>query len=143
MNQKIRCANRDCRRLFLPNPRVKSHRYCAKEDCQRVRKRNWQRNKMKNDPKYQEDQQGSQQCWMEQTPDYWRNYRNQHPVYVKRNRFLQKERDRKRRNRNLAKMDALTKKSLVKTGSYYIISDQQDLAKMDALSHKYLLIPAD
>ena len=96
---------------------------------------------MKDDPKYQENQQDSQQCWMEQNPDYWRNYRNQHPEYVKRNRFLQKDRDQKRCNRNLAKMDALTKKSHVKAGSYYIISEQEDLAKMDALSHKYLLIP--
>ena len=141
MNQKIRCANRDCRCLFLPNPRVKNHRYCRKEDCQRARKRHWQRQKMKDDHKYQEDQQDSQQCWMEQNPDYWRNYRNQHPEYVKRNRFLQKDRDQKRCNRNLAKMDALTKESHVKAGSYYIISDQQDLAKMDASSHKYLLIP--
>lgn len=109
MNQKIRCANRDCRCFFLPNPRVKNHRYCGKKDCQRARKKHWQRQKMKDDPKYQEDQQDSQQCWMEQNPGYWCNYRNEHPEYVKRNRLLQKNRDQKRCKRNLAKMDALTK----------------------------------
>ena len=43
MNQKIRCANPNCRRLFLPDPRVKGQRYCNKKACQRVRKRQWQR----------------------------------------------------------------------------------------------------
>ena len=43
MSQKIRCANRKCRRLLLPDPRVKNHRYCDKEGCQRIRRNRWQR----------------------------------------------------------------------------------------------------
>ena len=41
--------------------------------------------------------------------------------YVKRNRFLQRERDRRRRRRNHAKIDASEQISLVKPGSYYLI----------------------
>ena len=142
MKQKIRCANRECRCLFIPNPRVKNHRYCNKEYCQRVKRRHRQRKKMKNDPQYQADQRESQQCWIEQNPDYWERYRNKHPEYVKRNRLLQKQRDQKRRSKNLAKMDALSQKSVVKTGRYYLIPDTADLAKMDAKNHnKYLLVP--
>ena len=141
MNQKIRCANRKCRRLFLPDPRVKNHRYCAREGCQRVRRNRWQRQKMKNDLQYRKDQQESQQCWTEQNSDYWQRYRDQHPEYVEQNRLLQRERDQRRRSDNLAKMDASNPKSHVKAGSYYLIPGTADLAKMDALSHKYLLIP--
>jgi len=141
MKRKIRCANRDCRRLFIPNSRVKNHQYCDRKDCQHVRRRRWQRQKMKDDPQYQADQREGQQCWIEQNRDYWQRYRNQHWQYVERNRFLQKERDQKRRSENLAKMDSLTRKSLVKAGSYYLIPDQEDLAKMYSLSHKYLVIP--
>jgi hypothetical protein len=140
MNQKIRCANPQCRRLFDPNPRVKNHRYCDKKDCQRARKRRWQRQKMKDDPDYRDDHRDGQQSWIEKNRDYWRQYRALHPDYVKRNRLLQRERDRKRQN--LAKMDELEQISLVKPGSYYLIPAKGDLAKMDTLSQKYFLIPS-
>lgn len=141
MGQKIRCANSDCRRLFLPNPRVKNHRYCDKKDCQRARKTRWQRQKMKADPLYQKDQRDAQQCWMEQNPHYWRRYRSQHPEYGKRNRLLQRERDRKRRIYNLAKMDVSESISLIEPGPYYVIFAKEDLAKMDTLQPRYYLIP--
>ena len=140
MNQMIRCANAACRRLFLPNPHVKNHRYCSKKDCQRVRRRHWQRHKMKNDPDYRDNHRDGQQSWVERNRDYWRRYRALHPDYVKRNRLLQRERDRKRRN--LAKMDASEQISPLKPGSYYLIPAKGDLAKMDVLSQKYFLIPS-
>lgn len=142
MNDMIRCANPSCRRLFLPNPRVKTQRYCARKDCQRVRKRLWQREKMRSDPDYQENQRDCQRRWRKQNPDYWRQYRMGNPQYVERNRLLQRKRDEKRRGRNLAKMDALERVSLLESGTYYVIPDGVDLAKMDALWRKFLLIPA-
>jgi hypothetical protein len=140
MGQKIRCANPDCRRPFVPDPRVKNQRYCGKEECRRLRKRHWQREKMKTDPEYRQDQQESQQCWLEQNRDYWRRYRAKHPAYVKRNRLLQKGRDHRRRSR-LAKMDASNLIYPVSPGSYYLIPAKENLAKMDPLSPKYFLIP--
>ena len=142
MSQKIRCANPTCRRLFLPNPHVHNHQYCNREDCQRVRKRRWQRQKMKNDPEYRDNQHDAQQCWIEQNRDYWRRYRDQHPEYVKRNRLLQRERDRRRRIRDLAKMDASDEISLIKPGSYYLIPAKANLVKMDTSSQRYFLIPS-
>jgi hypothetical protein len=139
MNQKIRCTNPHCRRLFLPHPRVKNQRYCEKKDCQRFRKRRWQCQKMKDDPDYHQNQRDSQQNWIEKNPDYWKRYRSRHPEYVQRNRMLQKERDRKRR---LAKMDASREIYPVTAGSYYLIPAKADLAKKDALLQKYILFPA-
>ena len=139
MNQMIRCVNPACRRLFIPNSHVHNHRYCSKKDCQRVRKRHWQRQKMKDDRDYRLDHRDSQQNWIKENPDYWRRYRSQHPEYVARNRLLQRERDTRRRN--LAKMDASEKVSFVKPGTYYLFPTRSDLAKMDTSSHKYLLLP--
>jgi hypothetical protein len=98
---------------------------------------------MRNDPDYRDNQRNSQQSWIEQNRDYWRRYRNLHPNYVKRNRLLQKDRDRKRRLRHLAKMDASKQISLFNPGSYYLISAKGNLAKMDALMHEVVLIPTD
>ena len=142
MIQMIRCANSACRHLFLPNPHVKNHRYCNSKDCQRVRKRLWQREKMKTDPDYRLDHRDSQQGWIKENPHYWRQYRSEHPEYVTRNRLLQRERDTRRRSRNLAKMDASKQTSFIKPGTYYLFPAKSELAKMDPSSHKYLLIPS-
>lgn len=141
MTQKIRCANPNCRRPFVPDPRVKNHRYCSRKECRRLRKRRWQSEKMKTDPDYRKNQQESHQCWIEQNRDYYRRYRAKNPQYVTRNRLLQKLRDQKRRDRSLAKMD--TSKSLypVIPGYYHLIPAKGDLAKMDSISPQYLLIP--
>jgi hypothetical protein len=132
MSQKIRCANPNCRKLFLTDSRVKGQRYCSKKTCQRLRKRQWQRQKIKNDPDYRDNQRDAQLCWVGQNRDYWRRYREQHPGYVKRNRLLQKARDRRRRRLpDLAKMDSSIDISYVKPVSYYLISAKSNLVKMD------------
>ncbi len=142
MNKRIRCANADCRCRFTPNPRIKNHRYCSKDGCQRVRKKLWQRRKMANDPDYHKNQKDGQESWQARNADYWRKYRSDHPEYVERNRLLQKNRDKKRRLARLAKMDASKSELSIKSGCYYIFPVQKvDLAKMDASGQKIYLIP--
>ena len=142
MNKKIRCANADCRRRFTPVFRIKNQRYCNNEECQRVRKKLWQRRKVKTDIDYQKNQKECQKSWQERNPDYWKNYRSCHPEYVERNRRLQKNRDKKRHLKRLAKMDALKSEISIKAGCYYVFPIQKmDLAKMDASAQKIYLIP--
>jgi hypothetical protein len=64
-----------------------------------------------------------------------------HPLYVERNRLLQRRRDRKCQVQNLAKMDVLKRVSLLESGIYYLIPEGSDLAKMDALNRRFILIP--
>jgi hypothetical protein len=92
---------------------------------------------METDPDYQDNQRRCQKQWVEAHRQYWREYRRTHTEYVLRNRVLQKGRDHVRR---LAKMDASTPASFVKSGIYYLIPERRDLAKMDALTQKILLI---
>jgi hypothetical protein len=48
MRGRIRCAHCSC--LFFPDPRVKNQRYCSSKECQRARKRLWQKEKLAHDP---------------------------------------------------------------------------------------------
>lgn len=102
--EEKRCAHCGCP-LDL-NPRVKNQRYCEKKECQRARKRLWQKAKMATDPDYRANQQECNRAWRGRNRDYWRNYRKNHPRYVERNRLLQKA----RRHRRVAKMDAFARK---------------------------------
>jgi hypothetical protein len=95
---------------------------------------------MKTDPDYRHNQKESQKKWRQDNPDYWRKYRKNHPKYRVHNRRKQKERDAKRREKRLAKMDALAPLNNIKTGSYYLIPVSEDLAKMDALKQEIYII---
>jgi hypothetical protein len=136
MEQK-RCAHCGCP-LDL-NSRAKNQRYCGKKECQRARKRSWQKNKMATDPDYRANQQECNKAWRNRNPDYWRNYRRNHPQYAQRNRLLQKAR-RSRQGSGVAKMDASETDSFVRTGTYWLIPED-GVAKMDAFARKVVLVP--
>ena len=85
--EEKRCAHCGC--LLDLNPRSKNQRYCGKKECQRARKRAWQKNKMATDPDYRANQRECNKAWQEKNRHYWRNYRKNHPEYAERNRLLQ------------------------------------------------------
>ena len=140
MKPKYRCAH--CRRLFVPNPRLKEQGYCRRNGCQRARKKLWQRRKMAQDADYRQTKRLSDQQWRKENPDYWGEYRARHPGYCRRNRLLQKRRDAKRRRRrDLAKKDALMALHPIKTGTYYLVPPGPNhLAKKDALGQEVVII---
>jgi len=133
--EEKRCAHCGCP-LEL-NPRSRNQRYCGKRECQRARKRLWQKNKMATDADYQDNQRRCNRIWREQNRHYWRDYRRNHPQCAERNRLLQKAR---RSRRGVAKMDASEKFSSLKTGTYWVIPENS-VAKMDAFAAKVLLVP--
>jgi hypothetical protein len=98
---------------------------------------------MATDPDYKQNRHDCQKAWCSRNPDYWKEYRLNHPAYTRRNRELQNGRDRRRSHHpiDLAKMDALKWFSNVKKGTYYLVPDSVSLAKMDASAQKVCLIP--
>ena len=68
------CCNA-CRRIHPVNPRNINQKYCNRADCQRARKREWQRKKRASDSDYRQNQKDCQKRWLENHPDYWRVYR--------------------------------------------------------------------
>ncbi|MDC7707269.1 hypothetical protein [Vogesella indigofera] len=103
-----RCAC--CGQPFEPRPQVPDQAFCSVPDCQRARKRQWQRAKLQSDLDYRGNQRAAQQSWAQRNQDYWRNYRDNQPDYAQHNREQQRSRDvsvpDQRPGIGLAKMDA-------------------------------------
>ena len=122
-----------CATLFTP--RNKKQYYCRRPECQKARKANWQRIKMKTNPDYKASQKFSQKKWAAANPGYWKAYRNQNPKKAERNRVLQTIRNRRRPVQKqqadvlIAKMDARKNIGFQPVGQFWLVPL---IAKMDA-----------
>lgn len=128
------------------NPRLKGNQlYCGNPECQRARKRAWQKNKMATDKKYRRKQTACLVRWRKEHPlhRYQKQYRDEHPEYVEKNREKQRRRNDRRRQRvqpdqieMIVKMDAFQNQP-IKSGCYwlapYAMDASQKIVKMDAL----------
>ena len=133
-----------CRKLFVPCPQVKEQKYCSKAECQKERKRRWQRRKISEDPAYRQNRRDAQRRWREAHPDYWRRYRKAHPASVEKNRERQRERNRRRAgsSRVIAKMDASLEESRIIPGRYTLIPlEGEFVAKTDAINVEIRVVP--
>ena len=92
------CAGIHCGRLYMPNPKVKNQHYCSRPECQRERKAEWHKRKLRTDTEYRQNRSAAQQGWRKRHPDYWRNNRRAHPDYRERNRVLQRARNQQARS---------------------------------------------
>lgn len=121
-----------CGQNFQPRPQAPQQSFCSAPDCQRERKRQWQRHKLKTDPDYQDNQARAQQAWNQRNLDYWRGYRESHPEYVERNRDRQSERNAKAVLRPIAKMDSSNPSLPLPSGIYRLsLVTDAEVAKMD------------
>ncbi len=82
--EQRRCAA--CHKLYHPRPQSPGQKFCSAAECQRVRKRRWQKARRAADPDYRDNDVQANRQWRSQHPDYWRDYRRQHPQSVTRNR---------------------------------------------------------
>ena len=146
MSHRCRC----CGRRLKQRPQNRRQRYCSREVCQKQRRRQWRRAKLRADLDYRRNQHDSYQRWLEKRPEYWRDYRRRHPEYVERNRELQKARDRvkaelaavTRTGAVLAKSDACPDKSDEISVVYELLPAKvAELAKSDASRRIFRLIP--
>ena len=89
---------RHCGKNLPRNPRIKKQKYCSAKDCQQSRRQSRKKDRYQKDPLYRKKHLDIQKAWREQLPshEYQRDYRESHPEYVKRNRELQRERNKKR-----------------------------------------------
>ncbi|MEN8132834.1 MAG: hypothetical protein ABFS45_22165 [Pseudomonadota bacterium] len=125
--EKRRCAA--CRKLFHPRPQSPGQTFCSAAQCQRERKRRWQKARRAVDPDYRDNDIQASRLWRRRHPDYWRTYRRKHPRSVIRNRDKQRGRDRARRLKapqppptsHLANEDASSLPFSVETGTYRMI----------------------
>mgnify|MGYP006200502529 CR=1 FL=1 len=66
---KLRCAH--CGARFIPAPQVPNQAYCSKANCQKERRRQWQKSKLQSDPDYRDNQSRAQKAWTDRNPEYW------------------------------------------------------------------------
>lgn len=153
MSQMIRCKH--CHQWVPANPRIQDQRYCNRKKCQRARKAEWQRAKLKIDPQYKASQDDAKAKWRRENPGYSKQYRDANSKYGDRNRKLQKMRDQKRLNKSPGMplpdvgpdhLDPSIPKSDFITESYTELNTH--LAKMDASaqinhlkSNGYIVVP--
>lgn len=121
-----------CGQNFNPLPQVPEQTYCSDPECQRERRRRWQREKQRTDPDYRDNQLRSQKKWAQDHPNYWQQYRKKNPCYVERNRKRQHARNENQRLAKIAKMDASAIPLPPPTGRYRLIPVSHDeVAKKD------------
>jgi hypothetical protein len=132
-----------CSKFFIP--RNQSQQYCSKPESQKIRKALWQKEKISSDPEYKETQKLSNQKWLLNNPDYWKNYRKKNPKKTIRNRMLQRVRNRITHdckngpfNKIIAKMDARKPSEIKLEGCFWLIPT---VAKMDVGKFYLYLIP--
>jgi len=101
LSKSCRCPY--CQRSFLPSVYRPQQVVCSQAECQRQRRADYHRQKLRTDPEYRQVARDSQQKWRRANPDYLRQYLVQHAEAVERNRQRQQLRDQKRRIRLLEK----------------------------------------
>ncbi len=120
-----------CSKTFIPLPTVRNQLYCSETQCQKARKKRWQKRKLMTDEAYRENQSDARKAWVKKNSDYWKRYREKNPAYTERNRLLQRERNRRKRGAPvIAKMDELTPRKTIVPGRYRLVPV---IANMDEL----------
>lgn len=94
-----------CGALFLQRPQIPNQLFCSHPQCQRERRRRRQAERRASNPDHRANDALYYKDWLTKHPDYWKNYRASHPEYAERNRVQQRQRNKARKNPDIAKDD--------------------------------------
>jgi hypothetical protein len=133
-----RCC-RYCQQTFQPSRYRPQQSVCGEPDCQRRRRSNYHRERIRNDSAYAEDVRASQKKWRQAHPDYGTKYRQQHPEAAERNRSRQRWRDQKRRLLNLAKNNLALDLKHEASEVWFVGPVVKDLAKNNLAQSKVFI----
>jgi len=128
--QTRNCQN--CHQVFQRIAQCKDQRYCGNKQCQRARKRNWERMKKDTDPDYRKNRKESQKSWQNSNKDYWNKYRLNNPLQAERNRQLQRIRNAKRRGHLLEPAQPQPTGTPAKEVLSFVSTSKHLIAKTDA-----------
>ncbi len=131
-----------CNALFKPCPQVVNQTYCSKRECQRVRKRMWQKAKRQTDPSYRENQYAAHRAWLNRNPEYVSTNRKslREPNNVAHFETLQSKTCFSTSCEGCEKMDSLIEQSAISSGTYCLKSLNDQTKKMDAWIVKITVI---
>lgn len=86
-----------CQHIFQPSPYRLQQRVCSQAECQRRRRADYHRQKIRTDPLYAQVVKDSRKQWRSEHADYQKTYWQTHPEAAERNRQRQRRRDRQDR----------------------------------------------
>ena len=130
---------RYCQQIFQPSIYRPQQRVCGEAECQRKRRSEYHRDRIRNDAAYAEDVRASQRKWRQANRDYWKRYREQHLESVERNRSRQRRRDQKRRVVHLAKMNLALDLKHEASEVWFVGPVVKDLAKNNLAQSKVFI----
>lgn len=102
-----------CQQAFQPSPYRLQQRACGQAECQRRRRADYHRQKVRTDPLYAQVVRDSRRQWQAEHADYQKTYWQTHSEAAERNRERQRQRDRQRRVTNLVKNNVAFSEVLV------------------------------
>ena len=81
------------------NPRIKKQHFCSSRACQNTRRYTTNKARVNKSSESRSIRKARNKRWRDNYPahEYQKEYRKKHPQYVKRNRELQKERNKNRK----------------------------------------------
>jgi hypothetical protein len=130
---------RYCQQIFQPSIYRPQQSVCSNPQCQRRRRAEYHRTKIRTDSEYAQVVRDSQKKWREAHPDYSRQYRLQHSRAVERNRQQQRRRDQKRHIQNLAKNNLALDLKHEASEVWFVGPGVKDLAKNNLASAKVFI----
>ena len=133
-----RCC-RYCQQIFQPSKYHPRQSVCSEPACQRRRRSEDHRERIRKDTAYASDVRASQKKWRQANPDYWERYRKDHSEATERNRRQQKRRDQKRRLVNLAKNTLALDLKHEASEVWLLGPGAEDLAKNNLASAKVFI----
>ena len=115
---------------------------CSQAECQRRRRTDYHRRKLRTDPEYRQVVRESQKQWWDEHPDYQKQRRQQNPLLVESNRQRQRGRDQKRRVERLVRNNlALNLKHSV--SEVWLLGPKvRDLDRNNLASAQVLILPS-
>jgi hypothetical protein len=125
-SQRSECPCAACNRPFKTRSQCPRQAYCPRTECQRERRRRWQRAKRLTDPDYKYNQRNAQRAWARRNPNYWVQYRKSHPQYCKRNRQQQLVRNGSRNGHALLNLTSSHFAGALPAGTYRIVRLRAD-----------------
>jgi hypothetical protein len=124
-----------CGRWYRPHARAyRQQAACAREACQKERKRQANRRWRKLNGGYGKGRRQKVKAWAHAYPNYWQGYRASHPDYVERDN--ERRRRSHARGRRAAKQDGIRAQTLDKLrvlAGWTALLIQESAAKQDAI----------
>lgn len=133
-----RCC-RYCQQSFPVSKYRPEQSVCSAADCQRQRRADYHRQKLKSDADYAQVVRDSQRKWRDSHPEYQRQYREEHPEAAERNRQKQRQRDDKRRVQNLVKNNVALDLKRCAAEVWLVGPAARDLDKNNLASSRFLI----